>query len=85
MVGFIDRQRDEFDVESICRVLPIASSTYYAAKQREIPASVRSRQDAAMMHVSMELPRIVGQHLLWADPRCRTDQNGRSATLRYRS
>ena len=26
MVAFIDQERDEFDVESICRVLPIASS-----------------------------------------------------------
>ena len=34
MVAFIDDHRDEFDVESICRVLPIASSTYYAAKKR---------------------------------------------------
>ena len=38
MVAFIDQERDEFDVESICRVLPIASSTYYAAKRREVCA-----------------------------------------------
>ena len=33
MVAFIDQERDEFDVESICGVLPIASSTYYATKR----------------------------------------------------
>ena len=34
MVDYIDRHRDEFGVESICRVLQVAPSTYYAAKRR---------------------------------------------------
>jgi hypothetical protein len=29
MVTFIDDHRDEYGVESICSVLPIAPSTYY--------------------------------------------------------
>jgi putative transposase len=29
MVSFIDAYRDEYGVESICRQLPIAPSTYY--------------------------------------------------------
>ena len=30
MVQFIDDYRNVYGVESICRVIPIASSTYYA-------------------------------------------------------
>ncbi len=32
MVDFIDDHRDSYGVEQICRVLPIAPSTYYRAK-----------------------------------------------------
>ena len=35
MVKYIDERREEYGVESICRVLPIAPSTYYEAKARE--------------------------------------------------
>ena len=45
---FIDDHRDEFGVEPICRVLPIAPSSYYAVKavQRDPEkASNRARQD----------------------------------------
>jgi putative transposase len=35
MARFIDEEREVHGVESICRVLPIASSTYYEAKARE--------------------------------------------------
>jgi len=35
MVRYIDDYRDRFGVEPICRVLPIAPSTYYEAKARE--------------------------------------------------
>ena len=35
MVSFIDAHRDEYGVESICRQLPIAPSTYYEHKARE--------------------------------------------------
>ena len=34
MVRFVDAYRDEFGVESICAVLPIASSVYYEQKAR---------------------------------------------------
>jgi len=34
MSAFIDERRKEFGVEPICTVLPIAPSTYYAAKMR---------------------------------------------------
>lgn len=51
MITFIDDHRAEFGVEPICRVLPIAPSTYYdhLAKRRE-PwlLSERARRDIAL-------------------------------------
>jgi putative transposase len=35
MLAFIDAHRDQYGVESICRLLPIAPSTYYEYKARE--------------------------------------------------
>ena len=37
MIAFIDEHRDAYGVEPICRVLPIAPSTYHdhAAKRRD--------------------------------------------------
>jgi putative transposase len=35
MIAFIDDHREVYGVEPICRVLPIAPSTYYEAKARE--------------------------------------------------
>ena len=36
MVSFIDAHRDAYGVESICAQLPIAPSTYYEYKAREV-------------------------------------------------
>ena len=46
MVKYIDDRRDVYGVEPICKVLPIAPSTYYEAKAREddylrVPARLR--------------------------------------------
>lgn len=51
MVAFIDDHRADYGVEPICKVLPMAPSTYYAAKARETdPAlrSARSQRDEAL-------------------------------------
>ncbi|WP_460667693.1 transposase [Kocuria himachalensis] len=45
VVACIDAHQGEFGVELICKVLPVAPSTYYAAKTR--PPSARSISDAA--------------------------------------
>ncbi|MFL1375785.1 IS3 family transposase [Nocardiopsis protaetiae] len=45
VVAYIDLYRQEFGVEPICKVLHIAPSTYYAAKNRA--PSLRSRTDEA--------------------------------------
>jgi hypothetical protein len=51
MIAFIDDHRGAHRVEPICKVLPIAPSTYHAhvAKRRD-PArlSARARQDVAL-------------------------------------
>ncbi len=43
MTAFIDEHKTKWGVEPICRVLPIAPSTYYAAKKR--PAALRTLRD----------------------------------------
>ena len=51
MVAFIDAHRDEYGVEPICDVLPIAPSTYHAhvARRRDPDkAPVRVRRDARL-------------------------------------
>ena len=52
MIAFIDQHRSRFGVEPICRVLPIAPSTYFAhAARRADPAlsSERAKRDAALL------------------------------------
>src|SRR5215203_3697451 len=52
MIAFIDEHREVYGVEPICRVLPIAPSTYHAhVAQRTDPAkaSPRTRQDLMLM------------------------------------
>ena len=39
MVAFVDLHRAEYGVEPICRVLPIAPSTYYEQKARQADPS----------------------------------------------
>lgn len=58
MVAFIDDHRQEYGVEPICRVLPIAPSTYYSHKARETDPSkcaVRSQRD---QQLRVEIERI---------------------------
>jgi putative transposase len=55
MVAFIDQHRDEYGVEPICEVLPIAPSTYYAHRACAYDPSRRSqrakRDDELRTHV----------------------------------
>jgi putative transposase len=51
MIGFIDDQRQAYGVEPICKVLPIAPSTYHAhVASRRDPArlSARARRDGVL-------------------------------------
>jgi putative transposase len=53
MIAYIDENKDEFGVEPICEELPIAPSTYYAARDRE--PSARALSDARML---VEIRRV---------------------------
>jgi putative transposase len=57
MIAFIDRHKDRFGVEPICRVLPIAPSAYHAANHR--PASARAVRDAKL---KAEIARVHAEH-----------------------
>ena len=58
MIAFIDKHRAAYGVEPICKVLPIAPSTYHArAARRTDPGrlSARARSDAAL---AIEIRRV---------------------------
>ncbi|MBB4633980.1 transposase InsO family protein [Sphingosinicella soli] len=62
MIKFIDDHRDAYGVEPICRVLPIAPSTYHErVAQRQDPTrlSARARQDAAL---KPEIARVFAEN-----------------------
>ena len=72
MTAFIDELREEFGVEPICRVLPIAPSTYHqrALEAREPErASARCRADAALRveiaRVWEENRQLYGARKIW--------------------
>jgi putative transposase len=53
MIAYIDQHRDRYGVEPICRVLPIAPSTYYHSSGR--PRSARRRRDEEL---KVEIRRV---------------------------
>ena len=53
MIAYIDAFKERFGVEPICQQLPIAPSTYYAAKSR--PPSARAVRDEG---VKPEIQRV---------------------------
>lgn len=58
MIGFTDDHRREYGVEPICRVLPIAPSTYHEhAAQRRDPErmSARAKRDEVL---KIEMKRV---------------------------
>ena len=62
MVQFIDEEREDHGVESICKVLPIAPSIYYEQKAREkdwIRLPPRARHDEVLR---VEIRRVWKQN-----------------------
>lgn len=62
MISFIDAHRSVLGVEPICRLLPIAPSTYYEviAKRRDVGRlSVRARRD---MTLKIEIRRVFNEN-----------------------
>ena len=58
MVRFIDDHRDEYGVEPICKVLPIAPSTYYRHKACEDDPTLRSARAKRDEDLSGEIKRV---------------------------
>ena len=72
MIAFIDDHREVYGVEPICRVLPIAPSTYHAhVAQRADPAkaSPRARQDLLLMEQIQRVQKanfgVYGARKVW--------------------
>jgi putative transposase len=57
MIAYIHAHKDRYGVEPICRVLPIAPSTYYHAARR--PASARAVRDTKLKG---EITRVHAEH-----------------------
>ncbi len=65
MTRFIDEHREEYGVEPICRVLPIALSTYYkrvAQRHDPLRKSLRAQRDVAL---KPEVLRVYGVRKVW--------------------
>jgi len=58
MVGFIDDHREEYGVEPICEVLPIAPSSYHAHKAKERDPSQRSDREVRDAALRPEIERV---------------------------
>ena len=62
MIAFIDDHREAYGVEPICKVLPIAPSTYHAhaAKRRDpMKLSTRAKRDMAL---KPEISRVFAEN-----------------------
>ena len=58
MKAFIDEHRGVYGVEPICRVLPIAPSTYYAHAARQADPQRRSARDQRDRALAREIERV---------------------------
>ena len=72
MIAFIDEHRDAYGVEPICRVLPIAPSSYHervAQRRDPVRRSARSRRDETLkpevMRVFAENFGVYGVRKVW--------------------
>lgn len=86
IVDYIDGHRNEFGVESICKVMQIAPSTYYAALRRRDNPSDRAVRDVVMLQVLMVLwvanRKVYGAHKLWKAAQRAGHDIGRDQTAR---
>ena len=58
MVSYIDQHRDQYGVEPICEVLPIAPSTYYDHKAQQIDPERRSDRTKRDETLKPEIQRV---------------------------
>ena len=60
MVGFINDHRETYGVESICRVVPIARSTYYRHRARHLDPTRRAARTVRDEVLKAIIARIWG-------------------------
>ena len=58
MVDFVEEHRDEYGVEPICEMLPIAPSTYYQQRARRRDPEVRPYRAKRDERLSVEIRRV---------------------------
>jgi len=63
MVSFIDEHREEHGVEPICALLPIAPSTYYAQKKKQVDPLRRSARAQRDERLCPEILRVWRENL----------------------
>jgi transposase InsO family protein len=69
MIRFIDDHREVFGVESICAVVPIAPSTYFLHKARQLDPTVRSARTQRDDEWRVEIQRVWDAHAQVYGPR----------------
>lgn len=89
MVSFIEAHREVYGVEPICAMLPIAPSTYYEAKAREVDPTRLSARAQRDMHLSSDIRRVwmanrsvYGARKVWLQLRREKIQVGRCTVER---
>lgn len=72
MIEFIDFNRGQYGVEPICKVIPIASSTYYERKKKESEPELRSNRSKsdiihknAILRIWNENFQVYGVRKIW--------------------
>ena len=58
MINFIDDEKKKYGVESICRILPIAPSTYYRIKDEQDNPEKQSRRKQSDKHLMAQIKQI---------------------------
>jgi len=58
MAAFIDQEREAYGVESICKVLPIAPSTYYRCKHLKSNPEQRCDRAKRDENLKLEITRV---------------------------
>ena len=58
MVKFIDDEKEKYEVEPICRILPIAPSTYYRIKDEQDNPEKQCRRKQSDKHLMAQIKQI---------------------------
>jgi putative transposase len=97
MVAFVDQHREMYGVEPICRVVPIAPSTYFRRKAQQADPTTRSARvirdevlKAIIQRIWREHDQAYGAHKVWKqmgreglrEARCRVRRLMRELGLR---